>query len=274
MNNIDFIFIGPSKTASTWIYKALSEHPDCSLPKSKDIYYFDRYFDRGFNWYISHFNHCDKEKVIGEFSHDYILSDEALGRIRETFSDVKIILCIRNPFDRTESGVRFLQRNGYGFSALSDLICKHSELIEGSLYAKNLKRVYSVFGKEQVLILNYDELKLDPEKFLLRITGFLDLPDFRPSVLYKKVNEAKLARSVTVSFFVKRGALFARHLGLARLVGVLKMNGFVNRLLYKEGGNKFSLNDDDRKLLAKHFNDDIKELSEITGENYCGWQHY
>ncbi|MBY6225133.1 sulfotransferase domain-containing protein [Ferrimonas balearica] len=271
MNSIDFIFIGPSKTASTWIYKALSEHPDCSLPKSKDIYFFDKYFERGFEWYAAHFDECDNDKVIGEFSHDYILSNEALDRISQNFKNVKIILCIRNPFERTESGVRFLQRNGYGFSELSELISKHNELIEGSLYAKNLKRVYSRFNNDQVLILNYEELKSDPQKFLLRITNFLTVKDFNPSVLHKKVNEAKLARSVKISYLVKRTALFARHIGLARLVGMLKMNDFVNRLLYKDDGKKFSLSNDDKELLAKYFNDDIRELSEITGEDYYDW---
>tara|TARA_Y100000589_G_scaffold148014_1_gene141520 strand:- start:7757 stop:7969 length:213 start_codon:yes stop_codon:yes gene_type:complete len=35
---IDFFFVGPSKTASTWLYQALSEHPEFSLPKAKKIF--------------------------------------------------------------------------------------------------------------------------------------------------------------------------------------------------------------------------------------------
>ena len=44
---VDFIFLGPSKTASTWIYEAIRSHPDLFVPVTKDIYFFDKYFDKG-----------------------------------------------------------------------------------------------------------------------------------------------------------------------------------------------------------------------------------
>ena len=57
-----------------------------------------------------------------------------------------------------------------------------------SLYAKQLKRVYRYFPKEQVKILWYEELEEDPESFLADFFGFLEVdPNFRPGILNRYV---------------------------------------------------------------------------------------
>lgn len=270
--SIDFIFIGPSKTASTWIYKALDEHPEFSLPKSKDIYYFDQFYDKGLGWYDEQFQSCKLSKIVGEFSHDYILSEPALNRIREYNSNIKIIICLRNPYERTESGVKFLQRNGYGFGELKDLIVKHDELINGSLYGKNLELVYSIFPKENVLLLDYSKLQENPDLFLLDIYDFFDVEDHKPSILNKKVNKAKSARLKMLSLLMKKTALLIRRCGGGSIVGYLKMNPLVNKLLFKEEDGSFRLNNNDRELLSNFFTEDIKKLEMISGRNFDEWK--
>ncbi len=90
---------------------------------------------------------------------------DALKRIKNYNESAKILVCIRNPYERTESGIRFLQRNGYGFGRVEELINKHTELVEGSLYGRNISELYKIFEKEQVLLLEYDTLKADPVAF-------------------------------------------------------------------------------------------------------------
>ena len=36
-----FIAIGPPKTGTTWLYKNLVNHPEVSLPRDKEIRYFE-----------------------------------------------------------------------------------------------------------------------------------------------------------------------------------------------------------------------------------------
>jgi hypothetical protein len=272
MKKINFIFIGPSKTASTWIYKALDESEQLSLPKSKDIYYFDQFFVRGESWYHSQFSDCDFTKVVGEFSHDYIISETALKRIKEYNLDIKLIVCVRNPYERTESGVKFLQRNGYGFGALEELVKKHTELINGSLYGKNLEILYKHFNKEQICLLDYELLKVEPVRFLKDICGFLDIDYFEPSIINKKVNIGKAARFRYLSLFIKRMALLARKVGLGSLVGKLKMNKAINNILFKKSDNAYSLSTQDKALLQTYFESDIKLLENLTGFNCDNWK--
>lgn len=53
---LDFIGIGPMRAGTSWLHHALSLHPGVSLPREKETFYFDRYFERGPAWYAAHFD--------------------------------------------------------------------------------------------------------------------------------------------------------------------------------------------------------------------------
>ena len=90
----NFLFIGPDKSGSTWLYEILRQHPECYVPPIKDIYYFDKHYERGLNWYLSFFKHAElTHKAIGELSHDYLFSKTATDRIANDFPNIKMIFC-------------------------------------------------------------------------------------------------------------------------------------------------------------------------------------
>ena len=43
----NFIYIGPDKAGSSWLHEMLIGHPEVYLTPAKDLYFFDRYYDRG-----------------------------------------------------------------------------------------------------------------------------------------------------------------------------------------------------------------------------------
>ncbi|PAV26088.1 hypothetical protein CF392_07605 [Tamilnaduibacter salinus] len=269
---VDFFFVGPGKTASTWIYKVLKEHPQFSLPSGKDIYFFDQFFERGENWYHDQFTGCDFDKLVGEFSHDYLISSTALGRIREYNPDARIIVCLRNPYDRLQSGIRFLQRNGYGYAPVERLVQRHPELIEGGLYAKNLARLYAFFPKERVLLLFFEELKFQPSAFIQRLYDFFCVEWHSPDVLQQKVNVASQPRSRVLALTVKKAALVARNMGLGRLVGRIKMSRVVAKILYRRAESEFSLTDEDKLFLSQWFDHDIRQLEKMLKADLSHWK--
>lgn len=259
----NFFFVGPSKTGSTWIYQALQESSEVCLPASKDIYFFDKFYGRGVKWYESQFPRGAIEKLSGEFSHDYLLSQIGLERIRAYNPEARIMVCLREPLERTFSGIKFLRRNGYGFEGIRELVQKHTELIEGSLYGKNLERVYSIFPAEQVLLLSFDELSNSPTQFLGRICDFLGISRFEPSIIGSKVNEAKSARSRWISFAAKKSAMGLRNLGFGGIVGRLKMHKGVHQLLFSNASEKLELAEADRDFLVEFFRADLDVLHSL-----------
>ena len=43
----NFLYVGPDKAGSSWLHETLIKHPDVYLTPAKDLYFFDRYYDRG-----------------------------------------------------------------------------------------------------------------------------------------------------------------------------------------------------------------------------------
>jgi hypothetical protein len=50
----DFVIIGATKAATTWLSHNLGAHPEVFLP-SQELHYFSRFYDRGKDWYGAHF---------------------------------------------------------------------------------------------------------------------------------------------------------------------------------------------------------------------------
>ena len=51
----NFIYIGPDKAGSSWLHEVLIRHEQVFMPDAKDLYFFDRYYDRGVSWYATQF---------------------------------------------------------------------------------------------------------------------------------------------------------------------------------------------------------------------------
>jgi len=51
----DFLIIGAQKCGTTSLFYYLSQHPDLSLPKLKEIHFFDLNYEKGIDWYYSFF---------------------------------------------------------------------------------------------------------------------------------------------------------------------------------------------------------------------------
>ena len=81
MNLPNCIYIGPGKTGSTWLFEFFKLRPDVYVTPAKDLYFFDKYFERGLEWYAKQFAAADGETVIAEICHDYIVSPLAAERI-------------------------------------------------------------------------------------------------------------------------------------------------------------------------------------------------
>jgi len=113
MNKPDFLYIGPDKSGSTWLYSILNAHPQCFVPVLKDIYFFDRYYDKGWNWYSAFFEQTPKNvNVRGELSHDYLFSKLAAERIKSDLPSIKLLSILRNPVDRAYSHYLYLLTTG------------------------------------------------------------------------------------------------------------------------------------------------------------------
>src|SRR5690554_3991052 len=107
---LDFIGVGPMRAGTTWLHHALSQHPEIVLPREKETFYFDRYFDRGEAWYAAHFEERLGSALYGEIGASYFSSDAARERIYASSPGALIIVSVREPAERAFSSFIHLTR--------------------------------------------------------------------------------------------------------------------------------------------------------------------
>ena len=271
--NITFLYIGPDKSGSTWLYEIFKQHPQIFVPEIKDIYFFDRYYHKGWNWYLSFFKGSEGYKAVGEISHDYMFSIEAMNRIRNNLPEAKIFTVLRNPFEKVWSHYLFLIRSGITKAPFEVVIKTHPELIEKCLYGKYLSKYIDKFDREKFKIFFYDDLKRNPKEFARSIFDYLGV-DFIETIDYnRKSLPASKPRSFYLAKAAKKTANLLRELGFLTLLGKLKRNKYIQTILYKpyNEGEKPEMKKEDFELVYDIFKTDIEILENLLNKKLDHW---
>ena len=269
----NFLFIGADKAGSTWLHTILAAHPQCYVPACKDLYFFDRYFERGFDWYASYFRGAPQTaNAVGELSHDYLYSEDAARRIAEYLPGVRIVVFLRNPPERTFSEYLYLVRSGLTTEPFRSALVQFPETIDHSRYAKHLRSYIERFDRKQLGVFLFEDLQSDPVTFGRQVTAFLGL-DFVEDLPYaQRVLPASRPRSALAARVMKHGATYVRKLGLPGLVGYLKSSSLTNALYvpYAREERPQLLNAD-RVWLWEQFREDVARLESMFGFDLSAW---
>ena len=270
----NFLYLGPDKSGSSWLFEVLRNHPDCFVPACKDVYYFDEHYDKGMDWYLDFFRDARPGvPAMGELSHSYLFSMEAADRIRKDLPGVKLMASLRQPVERCYSHYLYLVSSGLVTSSFAETIDNRPGLTRSSYYAKSVEGYLERFGAERFKVLFFDDLKKDPRHYASQVYDFLGL-SFNEAFDYdKKVREARAARNVYLARLAKHGALMARKLGLVNLVGVVK-HGLAARLLYRplKKGEAPKMDPEVGKRLLERYIPDIEATEKLLGVNLDHWK--
>ena len=145
----NFLYVGPDKAGSSWLHETLIKHPDVYLTPAKDLYYFDRYYDRGPEWYAAQFRDARGEEVVGEVCQDYLFHPEAAARIRETLGPVRVMVSLRDPVERAWSSYLYMRKHGIGPDTFAEALRTRPELLEHGRYATGLDRSSALPARER-----------------------------------------------------------------------------------------------------------------------------
>ncbi|WP_164477790.1 sulfotransferase family protein [Nocardioides pantholopis] len=230
----NFLYVGPDKAGSSWLHEVLLKHPDVYLTPAKDLYFFDRYYDRGLAWYADQFRDARAERVVGEICQDYLFHPRAAERIHDTLGPVRVMVSLRDPVERAWSSYLYMRKHGIGPDTFAAALRSHPELLEHGRYATGLDRFLQRFPRELVHVALFDDLSADPQSFLDSVTDFLDVARLPLAArdLAARLPAAR-ARSLRVASVARRGADWVREHDGARLVGRVKRSALVQRALYQ-----------------------------------------
>ena len=187
----DFLGIGAQKAATTWLFKRLSMHEQIYFPSGKEMHYWDRR-DRQENGPVSRYVERFTSKLaqhiggkMGDITPAYMtISDDRIREIHSLVPNVRLILVTRNPVDRAISAVaQILRQREIDVCTVSeaeaDKLLFSGHVLQQGLYAENLIRWMKVFEREQILIFDNEDIKIDPKGVLKRVSNHLSIdPDY------------------------------------------------------------------------------------------------
>ena len=187
---VDFIGIGEGKSATSWIFKCIKEHPQICGAIPKETHFFDRHYEDGIERYKKFFSHCKERKIKGEYTPGYLRHQETAKRIKQHFPQAKLICCLRDPLGILISRYYFRYSRGKSDSIL-DLNSYLKEInLERVKYFKNLTRFLKLFPRKQIIVLLYEDIEKNPQKFIQEIYKFLEVDSsIVPESALKKANE-------------------------------------------------------------------------------------
>lgn len=231
----NFIVVGSPKSGTTWLFKVLKNHPEIFVPPIKDLYYFDKNFANGRLWYENFFKKTDRFCAHGEISHNYLYDKTALKRIFHYRADMKIIVILRDPVERSLSHYRFMMKDGFFESFEEFKNSDHREyIIEWSKYSAYLGYLFEVFPPSNIHMMFLEDVKTHPRRETQRLFSFLKVDNlfFEESYLLPEL-ESTDSRCKILGKFAKNLANFLRKVGLLNTLGRLKHSKSLRKLLYK-----------------------------------------
>lgn len=227
---VDFIHVGDYKTGTSWLQETVFPmHPEIQylgdhfsneklqlvLRELVDIRDLDYNPEKLKKKFLENYN-----KIPGKISGisrealsqaDYISGEHAkrnAQRIKDVFGNVKIIYVIREQISMLGSiysqYVKIGGTRSFEDWFLDPLECKG--IIDRLKYDKNIQMYYDIFGRENVLVLLFEELREDKKEFLEKIYSFIGCKDinFIPKESEKAVNTSLTTHGAAVARFLHR----------------------------------------------------------------------
>jgi len=198
----NFLIIGAQKCATTSLYYWFSQHPDIFMSTPKEPMFFtkDENYNQGGKWYESLFAGSEGCKAIGEATAELTIKSlrpNAADRVYKHLPKAKLIYIVRNPVERVRSawmwGRRVWPKMDASFSVA---IKNHPQLIDGSLYWKQINVYRKLYSDDHILVLFMEDLKMNPKAILDQCFEFLNVKPFIPKDISSPQNVSTGGRYV------------------------------------------------------------------------------
>jgi len=210
-NSPNFMIIGAMKCATSTLHEQLALQPGIVMTEPKEPNFFsdNEEYQRGMDWYLSLFTEAQATDICGESSTHYTklpTYPETVSRIAAEFPELKFIYVIRHPIDRLVSQYIHEWTEGVISVDINEAIDQFPQLIEYSLYTRQLAPYFQQFGQLMVLPVFFERLLTESQSELERICGFIgygDVPRWNFDLDAQNVSQERIRRSEWRDFLVE-----------------------------------------------------------------------
>jgi hypothetical protein len=268
-NKLDFVIVGPQRTGSSWLDRALRDHPDIAMPNlSKETFFFDDPANGSLTDYFNrYFADASAELQAGEAGPTYFQNAAARDRLGDAFSDLKIIILIRDPVERTFSLFRHEVAKGRSEDDLVQAMAGNPEIVESGRYAKHIPAWFDAFGEKNILLVNFEDIERRPDELVKGIQRFIGVSEQSLSPdLFDKYGAARIPRVQTIATLAAAASRGLRRAGFDRIVELAKSLGLKDKIFSGGDASRLKISDDYRRILEKAHAEDINYVRQLKRE--------
>jgi hypothetical protein len=188
-----FVGIGAPRCGTSWWFRVVTAHRDVSHLRGvqpKEVHYFSArregpLSDEEVAGYHRYFPRSPEVPLVGEWTPDYMYIPSLPGQLQQAAPDARLLVMLRDPVDRFVSG----NARGRRLAAQDGIAGAEAEIAtrntERGMYFEPVARALGAFGRDRVLVLQYERCRADYDRELRRTHEFLGLdPDrgFAPPI--------------------------------------------------------------------------------------------
>ncbi|GAN31535.1 MAG: sulfotransferase [Candidatus Jettenia sp.] len=301
----NFLIVGAAKSGTTSLYYCLKQHPEVFMSPNKEPRFItaqfvkfplkgikdwkiERKIIKNFDEYKKLFSKVSYEKAIGEASVDNLyFYVNAIKYIKEYLGEVKIIIILRNPIERTFSHYMMLRRDLREYLSFEDALKAEDERKRKnwgygwhyqsvSLYYEQVKAYLENFNQVKVCL--YDDLKSNPIGLAKDIYSFLGIDSSFIPDMSIKYNVSGIPRNkfvkIVCNFLRKPTKPTLRNSIITQICKVFliekKRVKFVEYLDTKNL-KKIEMKPEMREYLKGLFREDILQLQDLLHRDLSHW---
>jgi hypothetical protein len=265
MKSVNFVVIGAMKAGTTSVHEILSRHPEIIMTRTKEPNFFSENYHRGQQWYESLFDSKSLER--GDASPNYSRSHQwphTACNMKEFAADAKLIYILRDPIDRLVSHLHHdIHRDRLKPADIhTALVKENNDYLLTSSYHYQLGFYLKYFGKENILLLSFEELRDQPQAFFDRITAFLAV--------------APIKLPARTKFYSSDSKYLIKKYDAARKYLPGRLRKYYHLLFYilKITHPKPVLSQETKSLIKARIASDIDRLQSLAGSNFPEWSSY
>lgn len=270
------LFIGPQRAGTTWVDRYLRSRDDICLPDGvKEVFFFDRNYDRGIDFYKSHFSPNNNHRLAMEITATSFDHPEAPQRVSETFgSNIRLICPLRHPVIRSYSLYLHYLRYGIVSGSLQEAVQQEPQIISSSYYAEHLQRWFDVFGEKNIIILYQEELERNQYKFVQKLCEGLNIPFAEPvEEIQGRYNITTFSKFGPVAATSQKIADILRYYRMYTIINFAKSIGLKRLIFGKErpDARQRNIPDEDLIWLKQQLQPEIKKLENLLKTSISLW---
>jgi hypothetical protein len=186
----DYLIVGAQKSGTTSLAHYVGAHPDAFCTE-REVHYFDRFHDRGVDWYRSRFVAGAACAVVGEPTPEYLYDEAAAPRMAAVVPRARLLAVLRHPVDRAYAHYWHNRTRGHEPLEFADAVAAEPERTTGvdartrqrfayvdrGRYHRQIEHLLRWYPREQLHVLLTDDLRRDRAAAVAGVYRFLGLDD-------------------------------------------------------------------------------------------------